>query len=202
MRNKVWCFEYTIESPCDDEVLFPSICAVSLFNQLQLGEYIAIKFVTGIPTPDKGAPIIRDFSQRPDVEWIHNKPYGGMVFKFLRPVKTNTTLLPLLQLDSIGTQYIVSPRPFSDEFSTANWNISEESFIRLDLASFICSLDQDKTLRLLFSGKYYYAEKLKKELTHWEQNICEITGTSRMVRKTANLFGFEIPRLVYITVYE
>lgn len=200
MRNKVLYFEYTIESPCDDEVLFPGVCAVHLFNQLQLREYITIKFVAGIPSPDKGAQIICDFSQRHDVEFIHNKLYGGMIFRFLGTVKTNTTLLPLLQLDSIGTQYIASPNPFSDEFLATKWNVSEKSLIQLDLAKFICSIDQDRTLRLFFSGKYYCAEKLKEELFHWEQSICEITRMSHMERKTIN--PFRIPRFVNITVYE
>lgn len=199
MRNKVLYFEYTIDSPCDDEVLFPSICAVHLFDQLQLRNHIAIKFVAGIASPDKDTQIIHAFSRRQDVELTHNDQYGGMIFKFVDAVETNTTILPLLQLDSIGTQYIVSSKPFSDEFSTANWNISEKTLVQLDFAKFVCSIDQDHTLKFFFSKKFFCTRNLIAELIRWEQSICKITGTSQMKRKATNPFG--IPRFIDITVY-
>lgn len=197
--NRALYFEYSINSPCDEEVLFPSICAVHLFNQLQLRKHIAIKFVTGIASPDKGTQTVHTFSGRQNVELIHNKQYGGMIFKFVDAVETNTALLPLLQLDTIGTQYIVSPRPFSAKFSTANWNISEKALIQLDLAKFVCSIDQDRTLKLFFNEKYYNARNVETELIRWEHSICKITRMSQMKRKAINSFG--MPRFVDIMVY-
>ena len=117
MRNKVLRFMYTIESPTDDEVRFPSLCAVHLFERLKMRNYNTIKFVTGILCPDEGNPIICSFSQRQDVDFGYNKRYGGLFFKLESAIETNSTILPLLQLDSIGTQYIVLTKPSAAEFN-------------------------------------------------------------------------------------
>lgn len=199
MSNQVLYFEYNINSPYDDEVLFPGICAVRLFDQLHLRNHIAIKFVVGIPGPDRDAQIVHIFSRRQDVAFFQNQQHGGMIFKFLDTLESNNTLLPLLQLDSIGTQYIVSPEQSSVDLAKLKWHISEKDLIRLDLAKFICSLDQDRSLQLFFNAKYYNIKDLRAQLTQWEQSICKITGMSRMERNVTNPFG--IPRFVNITVY-
>lgn len=199
MQNKVVYFEYSIESPCDDKILFPYICAVHLFNQLQSRENIMVKFAAGVASPDKGGQIINAFSSRSDVEFIYNKKYGGMIFVFLGRLKTNVSLLPLLQLDSIGTQYIAPLKPISSKLLSENWNISERKLIKLNLAKFICSTDQDRTLKLFFDKEYYISSDLKSKLVRWEQSICSITGTSCMEKKTTSFLG--VSKFISITLH-
>jgi hypothetical protein len=199
MQNKVVFYEYNIESPRDNEVLFPGICVVHLFNQLKLMENIAIKFVAGITSPNNGNQIINTFSSRKDIEFICNEQYGGMIFRFVDAVKTNIKLLPLLQLDSIGTQYITLLKPLKSNFLSANWNISERKLIQNDLAKFVCTINQDRTIQLFFNKKHYDMKELAKKLNHWEQSICTITGMSYMEKRIVNRLG--TPRFINITLY-
>lgn len=199
MRNKVLRFTYNIASSADDEVRFPALCAVHLFDRLQMRNGIAIKLLTGLPSPDEGSQIVASFSQRQDVNFYCNKKYGGMLFRFKNTIATNTAILQLLQLDSIGTQYILLTNPIAAEFLTTDWDISEEKLVRQDLAKFVCSMSQDRDPEFYFSAKYYEVQKLKSELMNWEQTICQITGMSQMERKDRSVFGTS--RFVDITLY-
>lgn len=198
MRNTVLRYTYSIDSSADDEVRFPALCAVNLFDQMQMKNGIVVKYPIGVATLGKSNQIINCFLQREDVEIHCNKKYGGMFFKFMNRIDTNVDLLPLLQMDSISIQYILLSNLGNINFKTMDWNISETKLIRHNLAKFICSMNQDRDLEFYFSAQSYDVQELKLELKSWEKKICEITGMLQMKIKDRSIL--RTSRFIEITL--
>lgn len=171
---------YTIGSIYDDEQLFPGLCAAHLFDQLNIKNDIVIRYPGAIINFNESKKIIDSFARRDDVEYTscEFKRYTAIMLYFKKTIDTNLDIVPLLNLDSLDTQYIALTNPDNAEILKKDW--SNRKLFKENLVKFMCSTDQYHELIFSFSDRYYDYQKVEEELKKWEQRIPEITGMQHM----------------------